>query len=191
MNDTIDTGVCPECFDLVLNCSCGQEEKDEKILAEQDAAEAYPEKDALVFIADLHLYRCAAADLKAQLKTRVDEFEAQEGVKLLREKIKEANAAIDTLEEIVKTAGLVTYAVTENKKPFPGVEIKTFKVAKITDEPRAFSYALDNLPKALKLDTKYLEEYAKKTEGMVDLDFVEIKDEPRAQIAKDLAKHLS
>jgi hypothetical protein len=144
----------------------------------------------LDLIIGLGANREVTADLKAELKKMVEEFEAQPRVVWLKEQIKTAVEKAEGLEENIKRSALETYEVNKEKKPFPGVEIKHFKVAKITDEARAFSYAFDKLPKALKLDKKYIEDYAKKTEGMVDLDFVEITDEPRAQIASDLLKHL-
>jgi hypothetical protein len=188
MNDTVDTGVCPVCFDLAFNCSCEQEEKDEQVLGEGYTRYIPTTMD---FIISLLANRVMVADLKDQLKTLVEEFEAQPTVIRLRDEIKAASAKAEEFEEHIRDTAVETYLMTREKYPYPGVTIKIFQVAEITDEGRAFSYALDKLPKALKLDKKYIEDYAKKTVGLVDLDFVEISDEPRAQIAADLLKHLA
>lgn len=114
------------------------------------------------------------------------------------------------LDKLVRETALELYRLTEEKHVHEKVEIKTFGVFSLVSPAAAFKWAKDNLPtalafdptrtsdiramllkqmpKALILNESALLDYAKIAEksGLEKCPGVEIKSEPRAQIAKKL-----
>lgn len=80
----------------------------------------------------------------------------------------------------LRELALQIFAETRDKAVAPGVSVKIFEV--LDYEPKeAFKWAMAHQI-ALSLDKKSFETFAKAT----PLEFVTIKEEPRAQIAQDL-----
>jgi hypothetical protein len=98
-------------------------------------------------------------------------------------------ADIEKLEAEIKAEAVdkfIGFAI--GKKPFEGLEIKTFTVVKVIDEKAAREWAMKNFTPALKLDTKAIEKAGK--ENLTPDGLVEITTEHRAQIASDLSGYL-
>ena len=94
----------------------------------------------------------------------------------------QSRAVVADLEEQVRAAAVACYDNTGNKHPHAAVEIKLFTVYDY-DPLKAKQYAVEHLPTALSLDTRKFQRAAE----VLDLDFVKIGKEARAQIAADLA----
>ena len=90
---------------------------------------------------------------------------------------------IADLEESIRTLGILAYAESGDKHPHEKVDIKIFTEAEVTDPTKAREWAFENLPAALKLDEAKVKKYAK---DFGEVPGVEIKTEPRAQIATQL-----
>ena len=73
----------------------------------------------------------------------------------------------------------------KNTKPYDGIQIKKFKVVHLLDERTAILWAATNAPQVLSLKKAAFNKIAK----VLDLEFVEIDDEYRAQIASDLSMY--
>jgi membrane-bound lytic murein transglycosylase MltF len=100
----------------------------------------------------------------------------------VRASLTEAQVVVSVLEGEIKKIAVEEYDLTKNKRPHPSVEIKLFDDITITDEKAALKWAVENDPSALKLDAKKLAKDA----GSLELDFLDKKKEPRAQIATKL-----
>lgn len=75
----------------------------------------------------------------------------------------------------------------ENKHPFPGIEVKHFETQiKVLDIKKALTWAVENMPSAVKLDVKTLEKGVK----ALELDFIEKSEEYKVQIASKLDEYL-
>ena len=90
---------------------------------------------------------------------------------------------VANLELAIKTAALKEFEVYNDKHPHEKVDIKIFTEAEVTDPTKARDWAFENLPAALKLDEAKVKKYAK---DFGEVPGVEIKTEPRAQIATQL-----
>ena len=90
---------------------------------------------------------------------------------------------VANLESAIKTAALDAFALDHNKHPHDMVDIKIFTEAEVTNASLARDWAFENLPAALKLDEAKVKKYAK---DFGEVPGVEIKTEPRAQIATQL-----
>ena len=95
-------------------------------------------------------------------------------------KVEQAN-----IETEVREQALGIYEETGDKAPHPAVKVKMYTVLDY-DPARAFDYAREHLPQALKLNKKVFETAAKG----IELDFVDIVQEPRATITRDLSGYL-
>jgi len=115
----------------------------------------------------------ATPDYKSwqKLKEKVDGF---------KEELRENESAFK--EQAVKE--YVQYGM-ENPKPIDGLQIKKFKIVHILDEETAKEWASENAPQVLSLKKAQFNKIAK----VLDLDFVQINDEYRAQIASDLSMY--
>ena len=98
-----------------------------------------------------------------------------------------AKADVADAEDDVRKLSLAAYVEggKSDKKPHPAVQIKTYTVLEY-DEGDALDYCREHLPNALKLDKRAFEKVAKVAEP----EFVAVKDEDRATIARDLSEWL-
>lgn len=85
------------------------------------------------------------------------------------------------LEGEVKEIALRRFVETGDKRPHPSVQIKEFTRLDY-DKDLALAYAIKNLQLAVKLDATAFEKVAK----VMPLEFVTVRKEPAAQIAKNL-----
>lgn len=102
-----------------------------------------------------------------------------------RASLQRAKTAQSELEAEARNRALAAYAETGDKVPHPAVKIKMYMVLEYKDED-AINYARKHLPGALKLDRRVFKNAAK----AVAMDFVAIRQEPRATIARDLSEYL-
>ena len=88
-------------------------------------------------------------------------------------------------ETEVRDQALAAYATTGDKAPHPAVKIKIYTM--LDYEPAdALDYAREHLPQALEVIKRTFEKAAK----VLELDFVDFTEEPRATIARDLSEYL-
>jgi hypothetical protein len=90
-------------------------------------------------------------------------------------------------EAQIKKEAIEQATATDNKRPHPAVQVKTFTVLEY-NEQSARMWCYENFKPALKLDKKAFEAL-QKTKNLPD--FVEVKEEQRAQIAQDLSQYLT
>ena len=102
-----------------------------------------------------------------------------------RESLQKTKAAQADAEIDVREIGRNIFAETGDKTPHPAVKIKIYTALDYTDGD-AVEYAREHLPQALKLIKNIFEAAAK----VIKLDFVTMRKEPRATIARDLSKYL-
>uniref|UniRef100_A0A6M3LAG7 Uncharacterized protein n=1 Tax=viral metagenome TaxID=1070528 RepID=A0A6M3LAG7_9ZZZZ len=93
--------------------------------------------------------------------------------------------AVNEAENLLRELTIKAYQDTGNKAPALGVSVKLFQTLDY-DPKDALKWAMSHQI-ALSLDRKSFEGFAKAT----PLDFVTVKEEPRAQIATDLSKVIS
>ena len=96
--------------------------------------------------------------------------------------VMKGRAVVADLEEQVRALAVAQYDGTGDKHPHAAVEIKLFSVYDY-DPFKAKQYAIEHLPTALSLDTRKFQKAAE----VLELDFVKISKEARAQIAADLS----
>jgi len=99
--------------------------------------------------------------------------------------LKAAKSNVAQDEEDARRVAMEIFIETDDRAPHPAIKIKDFTVLDYEDAD-AFDYAREHLPKALKLDERTFEKAAK----ILELDFVVIRQEPRATIARDLSGYL-
>ena len=107
--------------------------------------------------------------------------------------IRERQALADALEDAraldaqVREMALNEHVFTGDKRPHPATTIKLYTVLQY-DQGQALDYCRGHLPQALvvTLNAKVFEPVAK----AAGLDFVSIRQEPRATIARDLSAWL-
>lgn len=95
----------------------------------------------------------------------------------------EANLKADIGVASIRLSELSEY---EDRKPVSGVQIKEFTTIEILDEKKAKVWAADNAPDTLTLSASKFNKVAK----VLNLDFVEIGKEYKAQVASDLSEYL-
>jgi hypothetical protein len=93
----------------------------------------------------------------------------------------QSRAVVADLEEQVRALAVAHFGDTGDKHPHAAVGIKLFTFYDY-DPISAKRYCVEHLPTALTLDGRKFERAAE----VLDLDFVKIGKEPRAQIASDL-----
>ena len=96
-----------------------------------------------------------------------------------------AKANVLSAEAEVREQALAIHAETSERTPHPAVKIKMYTIL-IYEFADAFDYAREHLPQALKLNRRRFDKAAK----VLELDFIDIEQEPRATIARDLSKYL-
>lgn len=144
--------------------------------------------DALALLAQLRAEvaerRTTAERAAAIVKEKTAAFEAS-----IAEELKAAKAAKDALavsETAARVQLLAVYEATQEKKPLEGFEVKVGKVLEY-DATKAFAWAKASgvclIPEQLDVDAfTALAKAAPQT-----FDFVTVRDEPKAQLAKDLS----
>ena len=103
----------------------------------------------------------------------------------LRGKLAELDANLAAAEEAVRADAVFEYNATGSKHPHPAVKVKIFKRV-IYDAKAALEYARQHIPNAVRLDARKFEKAALE----LDLGFVEVVAEPRAQIDQDLTGYM-
>ena len=98
---------------------------------------------------------------------------------------KTAKANVLSDEAMVREQALGIYKETGDKHPHPCIAIKMYTVLDY-DDGTALDYARVYIPRAVKLVKSTFEKAAK----VLELDFVVVRQEPRATIARDLSEYL-
>jgi len=132
--------------------------------------------------------RQTEAEIKAEVADIQAELEASALWKALQERkalLRSASEAAEQQADYVRELALAAYGKRGDKRVHPAVTIKTYTTLNY-DPANALNYAREHLPGALKLDVRAFEKVAK----VAGLDFVEIEQEPRATIARDMSKYL-
>ena len=119
----------------------------------------------------------ADVDLKASAEWQYREQRVQY--------LKAAQADVADAEAEARKQALAAYEETGDKAPHPAVKVKMY-TALCYNLDKALDYAREHLPQALKLDKRTFEKAAK----VLELDFVDIVQEPRAILARDLGEYL-
>lgn len=97
----------------------------------------------------------------------------------------EAQARVDELTAQVRGEALEAYAVTGNKRPWPGVQIKAYTRVEF-DEAEALEWCRERAPALLKLDVPRFKRAAPHVKGAP----VTTTQEYRATLARDLSGYL-
>jgi len=125
--------------------------------------------------------------IEALIKERYDSELRR--VRLLRET---AKADVADVEGAIRAAALDAFSATGDKRPHPAVGIREMTRLEY-DEGEAIFFCRRAAPNALKLDRRAFEKIAKlgiEAGGPFDLDFVTIRKEPQAAIARDLSAYM-
>ena len=126
--------------------------------------------------------RQKATGLRSQRFESVSEW--NKANKELLDAVSQAEEDVAAKEAQLRELTLQVFAFTDNKTPAEGVSVKVF--SKLEYDPKeALKWSMSHQV-ALKLDAPIFENLAK----AAPMDFVQTKDEPRAQIAQDLSAAL-
>jgi hypothetical protein len=106
----------------------------------------------------------------------------------LKDKIKALQTAIGYQEDEIKEQAVSEFRSSRDKntKPYDGIQIKNFQVVRMLDDKAAKEWAATNAPNVLSIKKSPFNKIAKALDG---LEFVEIHNEYRAQIASDLSMY--
>lgn len=134
--------------------------------------------------------RIRIAKVKAEIKYRQAVLEQSQEYKDLQARkdvLRILESSMDTVIGGIKEYEEKEFSLTgkKNTKPIEGVQIKKFSVVRILDEKKAIKWAGDNAPSVLSLKKAPFNKIAK----AMELEFVEIYSEYRAQIASDLSMY--
>ena len=132
--------------------------------------------------------RAARQEYVAQAKKLEEAIAASPQGQLLnglKGKLAELASATEAAEEAVRADAVFEYNKTGSKCPHPAVKVKIFKRV-IYDAKAALEYARQHIPNAVRLDARKFEKAALE----LDLGFVEVVAEPRAQIDQDLTGYM-
>ena len=137
-------------------------------------------------IRDLAIARRDVSDFKDCIEAVKKEIEKEYGKELsdLNEELSLAQARANDAERAIREAALESYQADGNKHPHPTITVKVFTYL-LYDEGVALDYCIQHLPSALKMDKTKFEKVAK----VVQPDFVEIGQEPKPTIARDLSEY--
>lgn len=139
-------------------------------------------------IAKLAYTRKVEAEYKAEIAqadAAIKETSEWKYLEQRREYLKTVQADVADAEIKVRKEALDIFAETGNNIPHPAVKIKRYTVLDYK-EADAIEYAREHLPEALKLVRGVFKNAAK----VVKMDFVAIRQEPRATIARNLSEYL-
>ena len=132
--------------------------------------------------------RSVEAEYKAEVAAAQAELETSGVWKYLEQQrgyLKTAQADVADAEVEVRRQALAVYLETGDKAPHPAVKVKIYTVLYYNDG-EALDYARVYIPRAVRLVKRTFEKAAK----VLELDFVDFTDEPRATIARDLSGYL-
>ena len=130
-------------------------------------------------------------------KTRVDLVYAQElleerieykEVLACKEELKAYTKAQTTLEDQIKPTALrlSSFSGYKDRKPVSGIHVKEFTVVTILDEKKATIWVANNAPSIISISKAKFN----KTVKALELDFIKIEAEYRAEILSDLSEYL-
>lgn len=146
--------------------------------------------ETIDYLKELANNRIKLARVKAEVKDLETDLEQTDAFRKLeshREVLRILEAHVNGLESGIKNRVETEFvrAGLKNNKPYDGVQVKKFQVVHILSEREAMRWASENAPGALSIKTAQFNKIAK----AVDLDFVNISTEWRAQIASDLSMY--
>ena len=132
--------------------------------------------------------RINLAEFKARRDRSLELWKAQNAELLSNIGLKEIN--LQEAETNLRSEALEEYKATDNKAPGPGVAIKLFQKLEY-DHEEAFKWACKH-EMALQLNVGAFEKIVRISPDRAgDLSFVQVSQEPQAQIATDLSKVLT
>ena len=131
--------------------------------------------------------RINLAEFKARRDRSLELWKAQNAELLSNIGLKEIN--LQEAETNLRSEAIEEFRATGNKAPGPGVAIKIFGRLEY-DPEKAFEWACKH-EMALQLNVKAFEKIVRISPDRAgDLSFVQVSQEPQAQIATDLSKAL-
>jgi hypothetical protein len=143
-------------------------------------------------LAKLANARERAADLKSlatEARAALEQATIYQRWQDAQEQARQAEAEATDIEIAVRDLAIHYWMITGEKKPASGVEIKIFQEIRY-DAAKALEYAKASLPAALRLDTRTFEAVARTLvkAGAIkeQMPFIEVCEDPRAQISKTL-----
>lgn len=140
-------------------------------------------------ITELAELRQMEAEAKAALDELMSELKTSETWQFWSERLESRRASKEQLENDLRMATVLIFTETGDKRPHPALGIR--EVTKFNyDASLAHNWCLEYLPKALKLDARAFEKYAKAVADVKPVPYVEIYTEPQATIATNLSKYL-
>lgn len=130
-------------------------------------------------------YRDETSTQKEQLKLMLEQVKASDMYQTI-EKIYKTDIEIleNAISELQKLGLETFFADPSNKKPYPGVQIKVFHKAEISDEEAAKAWVRENMKAAISevIDWDMVKDFAKKN----TVPGVTMTEEVKAQIASKL-----
>ena len=141
--------------------------------------------DAVAHLAHIRQVVAEREDTVAGMETALHASPLWERLEEGRLNLRQARLTQTDAETEVRKQALGIYEETGDKHPHPAVPIKMYTVLDY-DDGEALDYAREHLSKALKLIKRTFEKAAK----VLELDFVTIRQEPRATIRRDLSEYL-
>lgn len=90
------------------------------------------------------------------------------------------------LESDVRVLALEEYAKTGNKEVLPGVTIGIYYKVNVNNRKACFDWCRENMPLALTIDERVLKNNVKGMDESMVPDCIELVNEPRARIAREL-----
>lgn len=147
----------------------------------QETKQRDPIEELQVQIKVVHTLRTTVANLKQEREKRYEAWENEN--RGLLEAIAEEIESLSGQENSLRELTIKAYEQTGSKAPAPGVSVKIFQTLEY-DPKQAWQWGIEHHGIGLKLDVPSFEKVVKATPDIVD--FVTIKDEPRAQIATKL-----
>ena len=139
---------------------------------------------------ELHTLRIATEMWKSTVEVAqniLEETSQYQRLQRAKESLSKCEAEANELADSIRHNAEVEFVMNhlENTKPYDGIQIKKFNVVHLLDERQAITWAATNAPQVLSLKKAPFNKIAK----VLDLDFVKINDEYRAQIASDLSMY--
>ena len=137
---------------------------------------------------ELALARQLEHDAKARMKQVEADIAAQYKDELAeaRNAIEMASAWAEEAERVARERAMIEFRAGQGRKPHQNIQIKQYTTLKY-DAAEALEYSREHLPSAVKLDKTAFEKAAK----VVRLEFVQIGNEDRVTISRDLSPLLA